>query len=125
MTTTVHVTCLCGRNEETLQLNSQLPIPVSPCSCDMCRYSTGVLYFSCLSLPSKPSSVDTLTKYNSSSKLTRYFCPICGSPMFIHDAKDESWTVCSGVVDRVASHEHISCLSLEKIVQHEFVGDTK
>lgn len=47
--------------------------------------------------------------------------------MFVHVAKDDAWTVCSGVIDHVpmASHEQVSSFSLEKIMQHEFVGDTK
>ncbi|EXJ80979.1 hypothetical protein A1O3_07267 [Capronia epimyces CBS 606.96] len=45
--------------------------------------------------------------------------------MFINTTKDDSWSVCSGVIDQVAGHEQVSRLSLENIMQHEFVGDTK
>ncbi len=124
MATTVQVTCLCGKNTEAVQVASALPINTSPCSCNTCRYSTGVLYFSCLPLPSQPANVEHLTKYNSSSKLSRYFCSTCGSNMFVHVAKDDSWSVCSGVIDQVVGYEHAAELNLEKIKQHEFVGDT-
>ncbi|KAK6383821.1 hypothetical protein LTS17_003113 [Exophiala oligosperma] len=45
--------------------------------------------------------------------------------MVLHVAKDDIWSVCSGVVDRVVGLEQVSRFSLEKIVQHEFVGDTR
>jgi len=116
---------LCGRNAEAVQLASPLPVNATPCSCNACRYSTGMLYFSCLPISSQPSTVGHLTEYNSSSKLSRYFCPTCGSHMFVHVAKDDAWSVCSGVIDRVIDHEHAADLSLEKILQHEFVGDSR
>jgi hypothetical protein len=125
MSTIVQVSCLCGKNLETLQLKTQLPVSVSPCSCNICRYSSSVLYFSCLPIPSRPHVLQNLTEYKSSSKLSRYFCPACGSHMFIHAEDPDSWAVCSGVVERVVGHEQGACLSLEKIVQHEFVSDTK
>ena len=125
MTTSVSVTCLCGEHRETLELNSKLPVPVASCSCSSCRYTTGVLYFSCLPLASRPELVDNLTKYDSSSKLTRYFCGQCGSPMFIEMHADSSWSVCSGVVDVVEGHQNDARLSLEHVAQHEFVDDTK
>ncbi|KIW19882.1 hypothetical protein PV08_00457 [Exophiala spinifera] len=125
MTTTVHITCLCGKNAETLQLDAHLPVSVSPCSCDECRRSTGMLYFSGLPIPSRPGVVDALTEYKSSEKLSRYFCQTCGSHMVLHVVKDDAWSVCSGVVERVVGLEQVSRLSLEKIVQHEFVGDTR
>jgi len=125
MNTTVNVICLCGKNTETLQLDSQLPVQVAWCSCNICRYSTGVLHSSRILLTSKPRAVDNLTKYNSSPKSSRYFCTTCGSHMFVHLTKDDSWSVCSGVIDHVVGREQVSCLSLEKILQHVFVGDTK
>ncbi|KIW66593.1 hypothetical protein PV04_05911 [Phialophora macrospora] len=133
MTTIVEVTCLCGRNAEEVQLNSRLPVPSAPCSCNICRYSTGVLYFSDLPLTSRPDVADGLCKYDSSSKLSRYFCPNCGSPMFVElhgDSScdvhgDHTWSVNSGVVDRIDGQEPGTDLSLERIMQHEFVGDTK
>jgi len=123
--TPVEVTCLCGQTKERLQLASALPVMVSPCSCNGCRYSTGVLYFSCLPLASKPTTVATLRRYDSTSTLSRYFCAVCGSHMYVHTADSDSWKLCSGVVDRVTGHEQVFRLSLEHVVRHEFVGDTK
>ncbi|KAH0831576.1 hypothetical protein FOPE_02910 [Fonsecaea pedrosoi] len=45
--------------------------------------------------------------------------------MFVNIHKDDTWTVCSGVVDGVEGLSATSALTLERIVQHEFVGDTK
>src|ERR1700710_1854811 len=133
MTTNVGVTCLCGRNTETLKLQSQLPAISAPCSCSSCRYSTGVLYYSDLPVVSRPDMVDGLTKYASSSKLSRYFCPSCGSPMLVEVHGDSScdvhgdhvWSVSSGVIDRIDGRETGFESSLEQVVQHLFVGDTE
>ncbi|EXJ69004.1 uncharacterized protein A1O5_07939 [Cladophialophora psammophila CBS 110553] len=45
--------------------------------------------------------------------------------MFVHVHTNDTWSVCSGVVDNVEILGATSAPSLEKIVQHEFVGDTK
>jgi len=45
--------------------------------------------------------------------------------MFVHVKAHDTWDVCSGVVDRVVGLEQVSCLSLENVTAHEFVGDTK
>ncbi|KIY00606.1 uncharacterized protein Z520_03269 [Fonsecaea multimorphosa CBS 102226] len=45
--------------------------------------------------------------------------------MFVNVHKDDKWGVCSGVVDGVEALIASSASSLERIVQHEFVGDTK
>lgn len=124
MTTTVHVTCLCSSNVQVLQLNCHLPIDQSVCSCNACRYSTGVLYLACLPLDAPPKLAQSLTEYRSSDKLSRYFCSLCGSHMFVHVKTHDTWAVCSGVVDRVVGLEQVSCLSLENVTAHEFVGDT-
>lgn len=124
MTTTVHVTCLCSKHVEVLQLSCHLPVDQSVCSCNACRYSTGVLYLACLPLVSPPNLIQDLTEYKSSDKLSRYFCSTCGSHMFVHVKAHDTWGVCSGVVDRVVGLEQVSCLSLENVTAHEFVGDT-
>ena len=133
MTTVVGVTCLCGKSAQTLKLKSLLPVSSASCSCNSCRYSTGVLYYSDLPLEDRPDGVNRLTKYDSSSKLSRYFCPGCGSPLFVEVHGDSScaahgdhvWSVSSGVIDRIDSTNSGADTSLERIVQHEFVGDTK
>ncbi|KIW91804.1 uncharacterized protein Z519_07774 [Cladophialophora bantiana CBS 173.52] len=45
--------------------------------------------------------------------------------MFVQVHQNDTWSVCSGVVDNVETLDATSAPSLEKIVQHEFVGDTK
>ncbi|KAI1619103.1 Mss4-like protein [Exophiala viscosa] len=125
MTSTLIATCLCGINAEKLQLDSQIPFSVSSCACNSCRYSSGVLYTSRIPIRQRPTAVEKLQRYDSSNKLSRYFCPVCGSHMFVHAVKDDSWSVCSGAVDHVVGLEHVSVLSLEHIMQHDFVGDTR
>ncbi|KIV84330.1 hypothetical protein PV11_00114 [Exophiala sideris] len=125
MTSTLIATCLCGINAEELQFDSQIPFSVSPCACNSCRYSSGVLYTSRVPIIHRPTAVEKLKRYNSSYKVSRYFCPRCGSHMFVHAVEDDSWSVCPGAIDHVVGREHVSVLSLEHIMQHEFVGDTK
>ncbi|KIV89470.1 hypothetical protein PV10_06867 [Exophiala mesophila] len=124
MSSSVQVRCLCGENSDIVPLKSAPPIQNSWCSCSSCRYTTGVLTLSCLPLSRPPSFLDALSRYDSSEHLTRYFCGDCGSHMCVHVKKHDAWGICSGVIDRFEQAEQVSRISLENIVQHEFVGDT-
>lgn len=118
-------TCLCGKNAEKFQLDSHPPFKASTCSCNSCRHSSGVLFASCIPVNSRPAVIDNLRRYDSSNKVSRYFCVECGSHMFIYVVQDDSWSVCSGTVDHVVGLEQVSALSLQHIMHHEFVGDTR
>ena len=124
MTASVEITCLCGEINESLVLKSTLPVRTITCSCNICRYCTGVLYLSTLHLTERPACVDKLHEYSSSSRITRYFCGSCGSHVLILGTEDSSWSVCSGVVERVLPGQSESPMRLEQYSQHEFVGDT-
>lgn len=123
----VKVTCVCEKSQGELQLSGQLPADTTVCACNSCRYSTGVLFVSCATLASKPQLAEVLKRYDSSDKLSRYFCDGCGSHMLVHELSSDSWSVCMGVIDGVVGPEQdsrVPPISIGKIMQHEFVGDT-
>jgi hypothetical protein len=106
-----------------VQTPTTLPVRNITCSCNICRYCTGVLYLSTLHLKERPIFVDKLREYRASSKVARYFCGECGSHILILDTAHNSWQACAGVVDRVVDPPK-EPVQLEQYVQHEFIGDT-
>ncbi len=123
MSAIVEATCLCGRIQESLQLASSVPVEGYTCSCNSCRYCTGVLYLSALPLKIRPTFADKLQEYRSSSKVSRYFCGTCGSHVLLLLTKDSSWDLASGVVERLVGPQCLP-MQLEQYTRHEFVGDT-
>ena len=123
MSATVEVACLCGGIKETVQLDSTLPAKSITCSCTICRYCTGVLFISGIPLKGRPTFIDQLREYRSSEKVSRYFCPTCGSHMALFMTANSSWDVLAGVVERVVDQNH-SRARLQQYRQHEFIGDT-
>lgn len=124
MPTLVEVTCLCGDCQETITIQSEPPFDSITCSCDICRYCTGVLFLTCLPLQSRPQIVDRLKQYESSSHLTRYFCGQCGTHLFCMQHNDQSWQLCAGAVDGLLIPGPESLSQLQAFRQHEFVGST-
>jgi hypothetical protein len=118
MSGTVQVRCLCGNINESIDLAKPPPHAKHVCHCNHCRYTTGVLFLSVLPLTEKPFFVDRLCRYDSSDKVSRYFCGDCGSHMICHVIKDDFWGVCSGAIDKFEGD------SLESYTAHEFIGDT-
>lgn len=123
MSAMLEITCLCGSNKATVQTTTTLPFRNITCSCNICRYCTGVLHLSTLHLKEGPIFVDRLREYRASRKVARYFCGECGSHVLILDTADNSWQACAGVVDRVVDPTE-ELLQLEQYIQHEFIGDT-
>ena len=123
MSARVEITCLCGKIKESLELASDVPVEGSTCSCNICRYCTGVLYLSALPLKGTPAFVDKLQEYRSSGRVYRYFCGACGSHVLFQVTKGASWHLASGVVERVVGLDE-SRMQLEWYRGHEFVGDT-
>ena len=114
--------CLCGQVRNFVELASALPQHKRTCHCNSCRYQTGVLFQSCLPLKWKPKFVERLTRYDTSEKLSRYFCGICGSNIAVHLHEHDQWAVSSGTIDEVFDADGTS---LEIYTGHKFVEDTK
>ena len=76
--------CLCGNVKYTI---ASIPIRMGQCHCDDCRRSTGTGHASIaffnkddVCITGKTNSYESVT--DSGSKITRNFCPICGSRLF-------------------------------------------
>src|SRR5690349_1482733 len=106
MTDQTIINCLCGKvNEKGLVASRTLPVETELCHCNPCRYTTGTIGASFVPLASRPSqslqadNQHLLVGYDSSAKLTRYFCGTCGSHCFVNTHRKDKWYACSGVVE--------------------------
>ncbi len=73
--------CLCGTVK--FQVTGELPSP-DACHCSKCRKVSGH-YFASLDVPKSALTVsgsDKLSWYQSSEKVKRGFCSVCGSSLF-------------------------------------------
>lgn len=85
------VACMCGASTHTFSVcTSLLPLPTYLCSCDISRRTSGSLLTSYINItygsnPGKPD-LRSVTAYQSSDILTRYFCTTCGTQMYVEKA---------------------------------------
>jgi hypothetical protein len=103
VTSSAHITCLCGAiREPGSLLAEELPRDGPLCHCNSCRYVTGGLLFSGVTLHSKPSetSLQGCRSYATSDKITRWFCKTCGCHCFYYRTKEDLWRACSGAVEQ-------------------------
>lgn len=96
--TTHKGSCLCGAVR--FEVAGDLP-PAEACHCTMCRKLSG--HYPVWSDVPKDrltiSETDALRWYQSSEKVRRGFCGICGAPLFF-DALRKDWTsVAMGAID--------------------------
>lgn len=75
-----------------------------------------------LPLVDEPLFAGKLKKYDSSDKVSRFFCPTCGSHMLCHVIQEDSWGLCTGAADKIL--EGGESLS-QYLSGHEFVDDTR
>ncbi|KIX08580.1 uncharacterized protein Z518_03236 [Rhinocladiella mackenziei CBS 650.93] len=129
------LTCLCGAISAsgTLLSSSEIPINAAICHCNPCRYTSGSLgiAFPLLKEPPPQETLSKLTGYNSSQKLTRYFCPTCGCHCFHINHHSQKWYCQGGNVEPSpafeSSNSHTDILwpkDTVKISHHDFVLDT-
>lgn len=76
--------CLCGKVSYTI---SAAPRVMSQCHCDDCRKATGTghasnAFFKESDVQIKGETSHYVSVADSGSSITRYFCPVCGSPLF-------------------------------------------
>ena len=82
--------CLCGA--VSFEVRGELP-PPDGCHCSQCRKSSGH-YFASTDVPRDALTVrgaEHLTWYQSSEKVRRGFCSVCGSSLF-WDPVHRDWT---------------------------------
>ncbi|KAF2269571.1 hypothetical protein CC78DRAFT_434668, partial [Lojkania enalia] len=94
------LSCLCSAAKHKFLVPSDaLPLPTNLCNCNISRRISGTLLTSYINI-SHYDGVPTpeltvLTPYKSSEILTRYFCSICGTQMYLeynHDGHFEAAT---------------------------------
>ncbi|HEY5808733.1 MAG TPA: GFA family protein [Povalibacter sp.] len=106
--------CLCGK--VSYEITGE-PGPIGVCHCRNCRKANGSAFNAIVPVNAanfRLLSAETLTKYESSPGVGRYFCSNCGSPIYSQrDAMPELLRVRIGTLDS----------SLEgKPAMHIFVG---
>ena len=112
----IHGTCLCG----AVRLEIQEPLERSPeaCHCSQCRKQTGsfLIAVNVRRTALYVEGKESVAWYQSSEKVQRGFCKVCGSTLFWNPIiEGYEWTgVALGCID--------TPLSL-RISKHTFVGD--
>ena len=82
--------CLCGA--VTFEVTAELP-PPDACHCRQCRKQSGH-YFASTDVPRSALTVhgaDRVAWYQSSERIRRGFCSVCGSTLF-WDPTHKDWT---------------------------------
>lgn len=94
--------CHCGLANFTYDLSaSAFPLKSALCHCNSCRYVTGHLFARFAVIPDKRPDISKLTEYNSSSIISRYFCPKCGASICNFE-KDE-WEFATGILNTTSN----------------------
>lgn len=125
MGSNVNITCLCGKSEGTVSVASQsLPVETLLCHCNICRYTSGIMCVSYLTLASPPGWEASLITYQSSAKMQRKFCVTCGAHVFAYDSNLDEWYVATGVIETLDQRPAGCMMQATKHVKHEYVSDT-
>lgn len=102
--------CLCGGVELTLHgaIDS-----VIHCHCSRCRKSSGTAYATNGFVATKDleltKGADLLTAYQSAPGKYRYFCRVCGSPIYSrNEAQPDRLRIRLGVLDSAISERPLS-----------------
>ena len=112
----IHGSCLCGAVQ--LDIGERLEHSPEACHCSQCRKPTGNFWtgINVRRTALQVRGAESVRWYQSSEKVQRGFCSICGSTLFWNPTiEGYEWTaVAMGCID--------TPLSL-KISRHTFVGD--
>lgn len=120
----VDITCLCGRSQGKAEVAAEsLPVETLLCHCNICRYTSGVLCVSYLTLASPPGMKESLQTYQSSARMRRIFCGVCGAHIFAYNSDLNEWYLATGPIETLDSAYGIM-METTRLVQHEFVSDT-
>jgi len=99
--------CLCGAVSFTV--TGDLPAP-DACHCTMCRKTSGHYYASTDVKRHRLTINDAqnITWFQSSAKIRRGFCKLCGSNLFFDPVVDTDWTAISMGAFDTATDTHIA-----------------
>ena len=101
--------CLCGA--VSFEVDGELAGP-DACHCSMCRKQSGHFWAS-TDVPSERVTIrgeDKLTWYQSSEKVRRGFCSVCGSYLFWDPVRQPRIAIAMGAFDKPTGtrlHTHI------------------
>ncbi len=94
-----HGSCLCGA--VSFEVEGELAAP-DACHCSMCRKQSGHFWAS-TDIPTSRVTIrgeDKLTWYQSSEKVRRGFCSVCGSYLFWDPIRHERIAIAMGAFDK-------------------------
>ncbi|KAH7397207.1 Mss4-like protein, partial [Pyrenochaeta sp. MPI-SDFR-AT-0127] len=99
-------TASCHCRHSTLSFTvpvSRIPLPVHFCHCSACRHTHGTLCSIHTRIPRPEVNLSSFTAYESSNRVTRWFCSTCGAHMLdraLEEGETEGrWYVAVSVVD--------------------------
>ncbi|MCJ1264680.1 hypothetical protein MMC22_004554 [Lobaria immixta] len=122
--TEVKVACHCSQLSATVEVPTHdLPLKIWMCSCDTCRYSTGMLAITCAFLPKGYQNFKVTGKaarYATSqgpAALIRCFCGTCGTFVYEDSPDKARVSLCAGAMTKVKGVAEIAGLA--------FAGDTR
>ncbi|KAH8759600.1 Mss4-like protein [Hyaloscypha finlandica] len=104
MTTSITSTCGCGSFNLKVDFpNDSVPLDRGLCLCSSCRRVTGSCGVSYIIVSSNQAIDITkfkLTSYETTDRLTRYFCSTCGAHVLVKVSRNQSWHLATGPWDR-------------------------
>jgi hypothetical protein len=104
MTTSITSACACGSfNLKVDYANDSLPLDRGLCLCDSCRRLTGSCGISYIVVPAnQPIDITKfkLTSYETTDRVTRYFCPTCSCHVLVKVSHNQAWHLATGPWDQ-------------------------
>lgn len=90
--------CLCGGVRFRLR---SLPADVAHCHCVTCRRASGAPFVTWATLPRADVAITggAPRPFRSSRHATRWFCPDCGSQLFLDDDSEMTVDIAAGSLD--------------------------
>lgn len=134
-TITLTTCCHCGAASHSFAVPaSSLPLPTYLCNCNTSRRCSGSLLTSYVNIthptdlapcPPNPDIV-ALTPYQSSTQLTRWFCRLCGTHMYLQYHDDGHFEAATGTLSLAAEQgeERIDVGRLVQVKGTMWIGDT-
>jgi hypothetical protein len=101
--TTIRGSCHCGASTYSFQVpTSSLPVQALLCHCNISRRISGCLFTSYVEVPLSNSKPDlsSLTPYESSDILTRWFCSTCSTHIYLEYRHDSHFEVSYGTLEK-------------------------
>ena len=114
--------CACKELSGSIEVpTAALPLPLFLCHCNTCRFVSGLLCVTIVTVPAESRNFQvqgSARSYNTSKELTRYFCENCGTSVYETGPSGETVSgLCTGALSSVEG--------VVQVDQSIFVADTK